>query len=103
MIRVSVFYASSPTLKFDLDYYVQKHMPLVQKRLGPALKSMTVEQGISGGAPGAPIPYAIMAHLTFDSFDAYRAAFAPHKAELLGDVPNFSNVDPVFQISEVKL
>ena len=47
MIKVSVLYPNKPGAKFDMDYYVNKHVPLVQQKLGSACKSVAVEQGIS--------------------------------------------------------
>jgi uncharacterized protein (TIGR02118 family) len=53
MIKVSVFYPNSAGAKFDMAYYTTKHMPMV-KRLVASCKSIAAEQGLGGGAPGAP-------------------------------------------------
>jgi uncharacterized protein (TIGR02118 family) len=103
MIKVSVFYPAGENKKFDMDYYCKRHMPLVQRTVGAACKSMAVEQGLAGGAPGAPPTYAAMGHLYFESLAAFEAAFLPHAQELLADVPNYTNIQPVIQISEVKM
>ena len=63
MIKVSVLYPAGADTKFDMDYYCKSHMPMVQQKLGAACKSMAVEQGLGGGAPGAPPAYAAMGHL----------------------------------------
>ena len=78
MVKVSVFYPNSAGCKFDMNYYLTKHMPMVQQKLGAACKSIAVEQGIAGGAPGAPATYVAMGHLYFDSADAFASAFGPH-------------------------
>lgn len=103
MIKVSVLYPAGDKANFNMEYYCQSHMPLVQQRLGAACKSIAVEQGLAGGAPGAPPPYVAMGHMYFDSVEAFQAAFASHAKELMADVPNFTNVQPVIQVSEVKL
>ena len=103
MIKVGVFYPNSEGAKFDMDYYLQKHLPMARQKVGPALKSIAVEQGLAGGAPGAPNTYIAIGHLTFDSIDAFQASFGPHAQAILADVPNYTNVQPVVQISEVKL
>jgi uncharacterized protein (TIGR02118 family) len=64
---------------------------------------MAVEHGLAGAAPGAPPTYVAMGHLYFDSLAEFQAAFAPVAATLLGDIPNYTNVQPVIQISEVML
>lgn len=37
----------------------------------------------------------------FPSIEAFQAAFAPHAKEIMGDIPNYTNVQPVIQINEV--
>jgi uncharacterized protein (TIGR02118 family) len=103
MIKVSVLYPAGESTKFDIDYYCKSHMPMVQQKLGPALKSMAVEQGVGGGTPGAPPTYAAMGHLYFDSAAAFQTAFAPHAEAIMADIPNYTNITPVIQVSEVKL
>ena len=102
MVKVSVFYPNSAGCKFDMSYYLTKHMPMVQQKLGAACKSIAVEQGLAGGAPGAPATYVAMGHLYFDSTDAFQAAFGPHAQTILADIPNYTNTQPTIQISEVK-
>jgi uncharacterized protein (TIGR02118 family) len=101
MIKVGVFYPQ--TSKFDWDYYVGKHMPMVGNLLGPALKKAEVEKGLAGGGPGAPATYTAICHLHFDSVEAFQKAFGPHAAEIMSDIPKYTDVQPVVQISEVKV
>ena len=103
MIIVSVLYPSGVGSKFDMDYYLQRHIPMVQRRLGAPLKRVAVERGLVGGAPGAPPPYLAAAHLYFDSVEAFQGAFAPHAGPIMSDVPNYTNTTPLIQISEVSL
>ena len=103
MIKVSVLYPTAPGCKFDMEYYLTQHMPMVQQKLGPACKRMAVEEGIAGGAPGTPATYVAMGHLYFDSTDAFQAAFAPHAQSILADIPNYTNTQPTIQVSEVRL
>jgi len=103
MIKVSVLYPHKDGGKFDMDYYLRKHMPLVRERLGASLKSMAVEQGIGGGAPNSPPPFAAMGHLFFDDIGAFKSGMESHGAEFMADIPNFTNIEPTIQVSEVKL
>jgi uncharacterized protein (TIGR02118 family) len=103
MIKVGVFYPSSTGSKFDMKYYMEQHIPMVRQKLGPALKKVEVEQGVGGGAPGLPITYTVMCHLSFDSLEAFQSAFATHAPQLMGDVANYTDIQPVVQISEVKI
>jgi uncharacterized protein (TIGR02118 family) len=103
MIKVSVFYPMRDNAKFDMDYYCKSHIPMVQQKLGSACKSVAVEQGIAGGAPGATPTYAAMGHLYFDSLEQFQSAFAPHASAIMADIPNYTDIQPVIQISEVKM
>jgi uncharacterized protein (TIGR02118 family) len=103
MIKVSVFYPNTSGVKFDMTYYLDRHMPMVRELMGGALKGMNVEQGLAGGQPGVEAPYVALGHLMFDSVDSFQSAFDKHGAQILGDIPNYTNVQPTVQISQVKL
>jgi uncharacterized protein (TIGR02118 family) len=103
MIKVSVFYPNEEGKKFDMQYYCNKHIPMVQEKLGVELKGIAVEQGLGGGEPGSKPTYTAMAHMNFDSVEAFQSAFGPHAESILGDLPNFTGIQPMIQISEVKI
>jgi uncharacterized protein (TIGR02118 family) len=102
MIRVTVSYANKPGGKFDFDYYVTKHMKLVKEKFGPmGLVKTEVDKGLAGGAPGAPAPYVAIGHMVFNSIDDFLKANQAHSGDLGADIPNFTNIEPQFQISEI--
>lgn len=101
MIKVSVMYPHKAGARFDHDYYRDKHMPLVQARMGSACRFYTVDKGIGGGSPGEPPTYVGMCHIYCDSVEAFSGAFGPHAKEILADIPNYTDLQPVIQISEV--
>ncbi|HEX4856988.1 MAG TPA: EthD family reductase [Limnobacter sp.] len=101
MIKVSVFYPNKAGAQFNHEYYKNTHMPLVKSRMGAALKYYTVEKGLAGGAPGEGPTYVAMCHLLCDSVESFQAAFGPHAGEILADVANYTDIQPVMQISEV--
>jgi uncharacterized protein (TIGR02118 family) len=103
VIKVSVFYPSEKGTKFDIDYYTNSHMPMVQRKLGAACTRIAVERGMEGGAPGTKPTFAAMGHLYFDSVDNFRSAFGPHAKEIMADIPNYTDIAPTIQISEVKI
>ena len=76
---------------------------MMQRLLAPALKKVDIEKGIAGGGPGTPATYTAVCTLHFDSVEAFQAAFAPHAAEIMGDIANYTDVQPAVQISEVKM
>ena len=101
MFKVSVMYPSQEGARFDLDYYRTKHMDLVVRFLKPfGLVRTEVLRGISGGG-GRPAPYICIGNLYFDTADGYEKGSAASGGALRSDIPNFTNVTPVRQISEV--
>jgi len=101
MIKVGVFYPQSG--KFDWDYYLNRHTPMLKKLLGPALRQVDIEKGIAGGAPGTAATYQTVCTLHFDSVEAFQAALAPHAGEIMGDIANYTDAQPMIQIGEVKM
>lgn len=103
MIKVSVLYPNRTGSRFDTSYYFEKHIPLVQEKLGSALKGLSVEQGLGGIQPGSPPTYVMMFHMLFDSVEAFQQSFGSHAPAIVGDIPNYTDTQPTIQISEVKL
>ena len=103
MLTVNVFYRRSDSIKFDMDYYFDTHLPLLQKRVGSALQDVVVQRGIAGGTPGSAPEFEVIVLLRFASMEAFQAAFVPHAPEIRADVKNFSNVEPIIQFSDVRL
>ena len=103
MIKVSVMYPNGNDAKFDMNYYLETHIPLVRGKVGDACKGVNVEQGLGGAEPGAPATYVAMGHLLFETVESFQGAFGPHAETIMGDLPNFTNITPVIQISEIKL
>jgi uncharacterized protein (TIGR02118 family) len=101
MIKVSVMYANKPGARFNHAYYRDKHMPLVKARMGDACTFYTVDKGLGGGAPGEPATYIAMCHIYCDSVEAFQSGFGPHAAKILADIPNYTDLTPIVQISEV--
>jgi uncharacterized protein (TIGR02118 family) len=102
MIKVSVFYPAAPGARFDQAYWLSKHIPLALRRFGSALRSHQIDIGLSGAAPGSPAPYVAIGNFVFDSVEAFQAAFGPHAPEIMGDIPNYTTITPVIQISTLE-
>jgi len=103
VIKVSLFYPNKEGKTFDMDYYFNKHLPMVRQRLGTACKCVDAEQGQSGLLPGTPAAYIAMCHLYFESIEAFQTAFGLHAQAIMADMPNYTNIQPTIQISEVKI
>lgn len=103
MIKVTFLYPNTEGSTFDFDYYCNTHATLSQERLAPALKGFAVDHGLSSIMPDSKPPFHAVGHLLFDSVEAFYGALMPHIEELKADVPNYTNVEAIIQISEVKI
>jgi uncharacterized protein (TIGR02118 family) len=103
MIKVSVFYPNNEGAKFDIGYYCNRHIPMVREKLGAACKGVAVERGVAGPTPGSRPTFIAMGHIYFDSAEAFQTAFGPHAETIMADIPNYTDIQPTLQISEVKI
>ncbi len=102
MIRVNVLYPAKPGGRFDFEYYMQRHTPMVKDRLTPfGMTALTADKGMAGLAPGVPATYVCVCNLEFRSMDDLQRGLAAHGAEIMGDIQNYTDAQPVIQVSEV--
>ncbi|MBT3703652.1 MAG: EthD family reductase [Alphaproteobacteria bacterium] len=97
---VTVMYPNTPGSKFDMDYYLANHIPLVDKLWGDKLISVRAIKGLATPDPATPAPFQVIAILEMDSPDVLGQLIADHGQEVMGDIPKFTDVQPVVQISE---
>lgn len=90
-------------LKFDMDYYLSGHMPLIEKAWGPfGMKSWHINQVPPTDALGQSPPYGVITTLYFDNpEDFLKALNGPMKDETAQDVKKFSNVFPSIWVGHV--
>lgn len=100
MIKISVLYPSSENCKFDFAYYCNSHMPMVRDKLGSVCQGIAVDKGLPGGDGSRPA-FVAMAHLFFESAAAFQSAFGPHAQEIMADIPNYTDIQPVIQTSDI--
>ncbi len=103
MVTISILYPNKPNARFDLRYYIEKHMPMSIELLSahPGFRGVSVEQGLGGVEPGTVAPFIAVCLFRFDSLDSFLAAFMPHAATLQGDMPNYTDIEPIIQFNEV--
>jgi uncharacterized protein (TIGR02118 family) len=102
MVCISVFYPNGPNKRFDHDYYLATHMPLVRdccRSFG--LIRYEVDRGVSGGTPGSQAPFVAVGRLYFSAVSEFVKALEAHGAEIMGDIPNYTDIEPQIQVSEL--
>lgn len=102
MIRVIVAYPHESGKKFDWDYYLNTHGPLVNQHLGNrGLVKIEVDKGISAADPSQAAPFVAIAYLTFNTVEEVHEGFKAAGREIMGDIPNFTDIKPTISISEI--
>jgi uncharacterized protein (TIGR02118 family) len=102
MVRVTILYPNQPGSRFDIEYYLNTHMPMSSKLLGPAIKAVSVEIGRNGVTPNEPPPFAAICTFTCGTIEDFTAAFAP-VADLQGDIPKYTDIAPILQVSDIRI
>jgi len=105
MTRITILYPKNQGSRFDFTYYINTHMPQSIELLSrhPGFKGISVERGLDDIEPGTSAAYVAVCQFLFDSVGDFLAAFLPHAAMLQGDMPNYTDIKPVIQFSEVLL
>lgn len=98
-ISLQVVYPVSETSTFDHDYYLTKHMPLVEQHIGSHIASQVVTRGVADGG-GGPTPFHAIATFTFSNQEALDAAFAA-AGPVLEDIPKFTTTQPQMMVGDV--
>ena len=101
LIKVSVMYPFAEGKTFDMEYYENKHMPMVAGYLGSNLVKYTIEKGVANGIPNQPLPYMAIGIFYVKNLSEYQSAIAPHIDAIRADFVNYTNVNPVILVSEV--
>ena len=100
-IKVTVLYPNGEGKTFNMEYYSNNHVALLGKLLGDAVIGATIEIGLGGGTPNSAAPFAAIGNLYFNDMESFENSFGPNAAEIMADLPNFTNIEPTVQISEV--
>src|SRR5688572_20541240 len=102
MIKMAIFYPNGEGKTFDMDYYSNKHMTMAANLFGDSLKAMSIDKGLASGTPDQPVQYLAIGYFYFESLSALQNTVEPHREKLRADIPNYTNIQPVIQISEVQ-
>ena len=100
MICVSAFYPGAGESRFDMQYYLEQHVPLVGRLLQPfGLKKMEVDEGLAGGLPGTPANYKIIFRMYFDTLENFQTALSTVGNDIFADIPNYTDIPVELQVS----
>jgi uncharacterized protein (TIGR02118 family) len=97
-----VCFPYAPGKRFDHDYYARNHMPMVMDLCkAHGLIRYEIDRALAGGTPGSPPPFTCIGRLYFDTAQEFQSAMESHGPEILGDVPNYTDIALQIQVSEM--
>ena len=100
--RALVMFPKTEDSHFDMDYFLERHVPLATRVLGKAgLVDFEVQEGVALPPPVPAVRYTVIASLIFSSFEALERALVTHAATFRADGPNFTTVSPIVQVNRV--
>lgn len=102
MFKVAILYANGEDKTFDMDYYEKKHMPMVAGFIGKNLKFYEIDKGIAGRTPNDKVPFLAIGYFYIGDVAEYNQAIAQNRDAIVNDFKNYTNIQPVVQISEIK-
>lgn len=100
MFCVSVAYPRKDGGTFNFEYYTKKHVPLVARLVGTNAVKAEVRKGVASPDGSAP-SFVCLANFWIKSAQEFQATLATHGKEIMGDIPNFTNIQPILQVDEV--
>lgn len=102
MFKVTILYPNGDDKTFDMDYYEKKHMPMVAGFIGKNLKFYEIDKGIAGRTPNDKVPFLAIGYFYISDIAEYNKAIAQNRDAVISDFKNYTNIQPVVQISEIK-
>lgn len=101
MLYITAIYPNGPGSRFDADYYLTSHTERAEALLAPhGLRAIRTAIGIAG-LDGSPPPYWAVSEMHFTSRADFDAAIAASGDALFADIPNYTDVTPILQVSEL--
>ncbi|MDT0606333.1 EthD family reductase [Croceitalea rosinachiae] len=99
--KISILYPNREGQYFNMDYYSKTHMPMVAALFGDRLKGYSIDKGLSGRTSDDAVTYIAVGYFYFEKLSDYKEAFGPNADKIRGDIPNYTNIQPIVQISQI--
>ena len=101
MIRIAAAYPRQKGKRFDIEYYISIHLPMVWKVFSPfGLKKIEVDRGVEKPGGGTS-PFFAIGYLYFDTLNNFQECYAAKGSEVVGNIPVYTDVIPMIQVGEV--
>lgn len=100
MIKLTVLYKKSEGTTFDVDHYLDVHVPMFMDRMQEHCTKAIVDVPTE---PDSPFHVMSQVYTTVNSGAEFDAAYAVHAKELMGDLPNYTNAEMIIQYGEERI
>lgn len=102
LFKVAIMYPNGEGKSFDMAYYQSNHMPMVASFLGENLMHYEIDQGISGRTASDEATYVAIGYFYVQDIAKYNEAIGQNRDSVINDIKNYTNIQPIIQISKVK-
>ncbi len=100
MFSISIAYPKKDGGTFDFGYYAKNHIPMVTRFLGANSVRAEIRKGVAS-PDGSVASFVCLANIWIKSVEEFQATLAQHGGEIMGDIPNYTNIQPILQVDEV--
>ena len=102
MFKVAILYPNGEDKTFDMDYYENKHMPMMAGLLGKNLNFYEIDKGIAGRTPNDKVPFVAIGYFYIDDVTEYNKVIGQNINAIRTDIGKYTNIQPTIQISEIR-
>jgi uncharacterized protein (TIGR02118 family) len=102
MIKISILYPNKEGSWFDMEYFITRHLPMAIKYFSGmyGFRGISVEKGLGNDNREKEPAFIVICNLLFDSIENFFAAFNPQAGILEEDATNYTDIKPIFHLSE---
>ncbi len=100
MYCISVAYPRKDGARFDFDYYKSRHIPMVMGFLSANAVKAEIRRGLAS-PDGSPASFVCLANIWIKSIEEFQTTLGKHGPQIMGDIPNYTNIQPILQVDEV--
>jgi uncharacterized protein (TIGR02118 family) len=105
MFNISFIYQKKQGAEFNLEYFVNFHVPMTLKLLSGkrGFKGVSVEIGLDMEDAKFESSVIAISQYYYDTIEHFMEEYSYHEKEISEDLVNYSNIKPVIQINKVQL
>jgi uncharacterized protein (TIGR02118 family) len=101
-VTFMAMYPNTPNTEFDFEYYTKQHIPMAKKLWANKLLNVQVVKNARlSESHNKKSDYLVIATFEVTNMEDLHNLIKNHSEQLSNDFPNYTNVKPIIQISEV--